>query len=79
MHAIRLSNKIQDNFVLDLVLSSIPAKKFVSIQRYENKFKNGMFFYQKWVFTHQNLRFTIFCEDYGKMSHILPSANTEIS
>ena len=35
------SSKIQHNFVLELVLSSIPAENFVATQHFENKFKNG--------------------------------------
>ena len=35
------SSKIQHNSMLELVLSSTPAKNFVAIRHCENKFKNG--------------------------------------
>ena len=35
------SSKLQYNPMLDFVLSSIPAENFVSIQHYQNKFRNG--------------------------------------
>ena len=66
------SSKIQCSSMLNFVLSSITAEDIVSIQQYENKFKNE--FLQSRISTLQFFR-----ENDGKMSHILPPTNNDNS
>ena len=44
LHVALLQVNIQNNSMLEFVRSSILGESFASIQPYENKFKNGMFF-----------------------------------
>ena len=55
----------------NFILSSVPAKNFVSNQSYENEFKMASFL--------SKLHLTFLRENDDKMSHFLPPANAENS
>ena len=65
--------------MLEFVLSSIPAEHFVSIQPYENNFKNGTFLIKNEFLRRRNCTLRFFRENDDKMIYFPPSANTENS